>query len=140
MNFYEAHQAAKAAQANLVGSAQRLLKDTLESVFENSEVLNIAWAQRYSEYDDEGLYPGICGPIVNAFDEDEIVNLHRTDIWDKLPMYGNSVSTIGFDREVRIMKNTLDAIGAETLCAFVGGDENMVVVTREGVNCAHVGY
>ena len=67
--------AAKAANDASYKTLKDLTKDVIRaeiiSLFETySTMKNIVWAQKNSEYNDEGLYPGITGPYFDIDDDD----------------------------------------------------------------------
>lgn len=120
----EAVQAAEKAQADLIAAGKKALREVLTSSFENPEIQTIAWAQKYSEYDDEGLYPGITGPVINVVDGDDPME----GVWGWT--YGGGDAN-GFPEEYGNVKNMLDAVGEETICNIVGDDNNIVVAIRD---------
>lgn len=118
--------AATEAQRQLEVTGKAVLKQALTEVFSNPSIETVAWAQKHSEYNDEGLYPGITGPVINVVDADD----PTADLWDWAG-YGDS-SPGEFPEEQRLVKSVLDKIGEETICEIVGDDDNIVVASRQG--------
>ena len=125
-----------AAQANLVSASKRALTDVLSAVFSNPEVTDVAWGQKTSEYNDEGMYPGIMGPVINEFSivNDETGEVEETDLddwWSKLYDGYPPRTTYKFPVERAKVAAILEAIGPEILCEIVGDDEHVVIAERD---------
>lgn len=122
------------AEGALQRAGKTALRETLDLIFTNPEVKDVAWGQKTSDYDDEGMYPGFMGPVVNEFSTED-GDVEVDDWWSKLydGGYGRSTSiNEGFSRETRLLKTVLDKIGAETMCEIIGDDEHVVVAYRDG--------
>ena len=113
----EAREALDAAQAKLKAQARTTIEALIRDAFEDSDITNIAWAQKSSEYNDEGMYPGIVGPVVNVNEEGRQqwvgVVVHQTD--SRLPELTEALNLIG-----------------EEILSDIFGDEAYVIATRDG--------
>lgn len=117
----------KALDKQRLDLAKKALNDTLSEVFKNHDIESISWGQKYTEYNDEGMYEGISGPVVNVtIDPDE----NSWEWQDKICYHPDPIPS-GCAQQVRMLKDVLEAIGAKTLCDIVGGDEYVVTATRE---------
>lgn len=130
----------EAAQADFKKAAKRTLAEVLDDAFAQHEELDaIVWGVRVSEYDDEGMEPGVHGPRLFSTDED----IDREDLWDFVFSRG-PLDSSKFGDSSQIIAETLDAIGAEILTDIVGGmSQYWVFVTRNqfgptySINCEY---
>lgn len=103
-----------------------LLKEQIELLFAiYPDIQCIEWAQKYSEYNDEGMYPGVYGPVVDqTYDEDE------SFYWpDWLGWGGKGLS----DSRLTDLHNILHSAGADVLSDLYG-DEHRVTIKRDDTN------
>lgn len=121
--------AEKEAHEALIKTGRAELGATLAGLFEsNPDLENIVWGHKYSEYNDEGMYPGITGPKANADLGDE---LHVWDVLDDMGAWGSTSDPAGkFDKEVRVLSTLLNKLGEENLAEIIGGDEALIIVER----------
>lgn len=117
----------KALDKQRLDLAKKALNDTLSEVFKNHSIESISWGQKYTAYNDEGMYEGVSGPVINV----EIdPNGDRME-WQDAICYHPDPTPPDCIHQVKILKNVLDAIGSKTLCDIVGDDEYVVTATRE---------
>lgn len=137
----EALEAKARADAQVQKAAKAALKEVLHDAFQNPRIATVAWGQKYSEYNDEGMYPGIAGPVINVVDPED----PRADAWGWLGGWGTSTDD-DFPTEQRRIKTVLDKVGPEVLCEIVGDDEYMVYAVRSEnpdgfiIDYEHMGY
>lgn len=131
---------------NLEEDRQNIAKDhlqaTLTEIFtEYPEINIISWGQKDSEYDDEGMYPGVNGPVFNYDFFDEV----NKDNWNNLEMeiiqgYGSyrKSDTDGWEKifkapnAERKLMSALNDIGSELLVKiFDDADEYIVSAERK---------
>jgi hypothetical protein len=105
------------ATQDLDSLSKTVINDLVKDLLQADDINNVTWAQRGSEYSDEGMYPGIAGPFLNAELDD------RDDYYDY-------IDTDDYDKDPRIhdLKAALDAIG-EDILSDIFGDEYMVIAT-----------
>lgn len=140
MSLDEAIAASVAAHEQLVNVAKEELTDELGRLFAHRDVLTVSWGQKYSEYNDEGMYPGIMGPALNKFiiagEDTEVIEWEvgyhgSNDYFEALySRYGQENSHLS-DPRLTPLRELLNKIGAEVLAEIIGGDQNVVVAARE---------
>lgn len=114
-------------------AAKAALHDVLTDAFSNPEVHEISWGQKNSEYNDEGMYPGVHGPYVSGKEDEEMDWEHPAYRWVLGFEYGNKNPTEpAFREEEQSVKAVLEAIGEEVLCDVLGYDEYVVSAYRSG--------
>ncbi|MFI5405133.1 MAG: hypothetical protein ACHQ1D_01330 [Nitrososphaerales archaeon] len=95
----------------------------------NPGLTNIQWAQKASEYNDEGMYPGVFGPVANR-----PVSRDDGDGWDYMPAwlddYGDPDTPSPYDRYLGELRRILAAAGDEVL-SEVFGDSAKVAAIRD---------
>ncbi len=117
----------KALDNQRMNLAKKALNDTLAEVFKNLKIESISWGQKCTEYNDEGMYEGVSGPVVNvSLGEDE-----SSFEWQDKICYHPDPAPEGTANEIKMLKEVLIAIGAPTLCDIIGGDEYVITATRE---------
>lgn len=116
----EARAALDTAKTTLLSEAREAVNDALKELFADETVQTVRWAQKSSEYNDEGMYPGVAGPVVNFAGED------YGDHWEWLAGYNYSGPE---DNKAKNLKAVLELIGEEIL-SDVFGEENIVTVSR----------
>lgn len=126
MNLDAAIAAETEAHRAVVAVAKVELGALLAGIFAQPGVRDVAWGQKHSDYDDEGMYGGIMGPAINQF-SDEDGNIELDDWWDAL--YNERFD--GFVPEANRLSGLLNTIGPEVLCEIVGDDEHVVVAYEE---------
>lgn len=108
------------ARATLQTKGKQTLLAVVDEIFNaHPDIHDISWASKSSEYDDQGMYPGIAGPVAN---EDENYN-------DGYPEW---LYDYRFQQDPRLapLKQTLDLLGEDVLSELFG-DEEQVTVRRE---------
>jgi hypothetical protein len=116
----------KALDNQRIDLAKRALNDALSEVFKNHSIKSISWAQKYTEYNDEGMYEGVSGPVVNV----DLEGLERYEWQDKICYHPDPLPA-GCAKEVKMLQEVLRAIGPRTLCDIIGDDEYVITATRE---------
>lgn len=124
-----AKQRVKEANELIQELAKSTLDDLIRFIFNvHPGMLGIEWAQKSSEYDDQGIYYGVYGPVL----------LDLNDHDDSYPNWlyrGEDVPT-----ELAELKTLLDSLGPEVLVRMFG-DEEVVTVTRDmKFSTRYVGY
>ena len=119
----EARKLVDGAEATLRDSAKGVIKTAIGQLLEQDDIGAIAWGCKSSEYNDEGMYPGVHGPIVLEKDEDE---------WDEIlynhDLQGYSYPESPTDPRLLELKKALNLIGEDILCEIFG-DEHVVVAS-----------
>jgi hypothetical protein len=117
----QAREQLNAARKTLVEEARGTIEETLIPIFQhNPDIDVVTWAQKSSEYDDEGMYPGIHGPI--GLTEEEAENEDRFPDW----LYGYTEKK---DDRLSSLTKVLTTIGDEVL-SEIYGDQNVVTAQR----------
>lgn len=130
MSALETVQAArtKVDEANEVlrSTAKEAVKEGLDTVFADPSVTLVMFAQKSSEYDDEGMYPGVYGPDIREgeYNIDQILD----DRWEELDGLLGYGSLPTDPRGVQL-KAVLEAVGDDVLSDLFG-DESVVFVTK----------
>lgn len=106
------------AEQNLRTNAKTAINTELKRLFSDDTVETVQWSQRESEYNDEGMYDGVHGPVLNLprWEEDR-------GNW----AYGYSGQTT--DPILSDLSTILASVGAEILSDLYG-DAAVVTVTR----------
>lgn len=107
--------------------AKDILNRALTEVFTNPEIKFVGWGEKFSEYDDEGMYPGISGPFFNV----DYHSVKREDeSWNTIHecLFGSGEET--FLSEYSNLKKILEGIDTPLLCQIVGDDDYVVVAKR----------
>lgn len=134
----EARRVVAHAEGTLREKAKDAVREGLDAAFAHAGVTAVVFAQKSSEYNDEGMYPGVFGPQVLELPEDVEVDLYELahdydgeySTYDMLYGYGSKE----VDPRVSKLKEVLDAIG-EDILSDLFGDECLVLVTK-----GHNGY
>lgn len=109
------------AKKMIKDQAEKSIKEELVKIFSDVDVDAVQWSQKSSEYNDEGMYPGIHGPyFVTVTNGDEHINRE---------LYGYGQTPV--PPELESLKRILDCIGDDIL-SEIFGDENVNTVTRSG--------
>ena len=115
------------ADADLALSAlrrggQEVLNNTVKELLQKDGVSVVIWAARSSEYNDEGMYPGIIGPFINpeGFDPEEGIDPFLEEQAYEL-LYGEHP----IDPRAKELEAVLNALGDEII-SDIYGDQNMV--------------
>jgi hypothetical protein len=106
---------------------------------------NIQFAQKASEYTDEGMYPGVFGPVANRAESSD----EDAEYYGYLPAwlddyYGEDKPS-SYDESLGELRRILNATGEDVL-SEIFGDTARVIITRgekEGtisVKSHYVGY
>lgn len=120
-----ARAAADTARVTLESEAQGVLDENFTLIFKNNPTIqSISFGVKSSEYNDEGMYPGIAGPVVSE-NEDGDSGLDDYESRDWLYDYNASV-----EPRVQGLKATLDLIG-EDILTQIYGDEYVVTASRK---------
>lgn len=107
------------AKKSLQSQAKFAVGEALDDIFAaHEDVMKIQWAQKSSPYNDEGMYDGVHGPVINNEDDDRYCPrwTYRYDA----PL----------DPRAKELKAVLEAIGEEIL-SDIFGDENIVTAERQ---------
>ena len=124
----EARQQITEAQKVLRDAAEKTVKDELEKLFTDPTIQNVTWAQKAGEYNDEGMYPGVFGPAINAFeglvDRASIRDWSYEDGYDMIYYGGMTV-----DPRAKRFEEVLNALGDDILSDMFG-NENVTVAVR----------
>lgn len=126
----EARQAVVNAESTLRKQSKAALQETLTEVFKNPAIRDVNWGAKEGEYDDEGMIPGVHGPVFNLLDEDgDPIDEH---ISYNLNLTGyESTSVFGqFATEGRLLKELLTDIGGGVLTELFG-EEHIVTAERD---------
>lgn len=119
----EARKRIDQAQAEIKSLAKQSIRDAVQAVFDNyPDVETVAWAQKHSEYNDEGMYPGLFGPVINAERDDDGSYGYDSFVYD---YHGTKI-----DDRLGALHQVLEAIGTEEL-SDIFGDEYSVTAERE---------
>lgn len=112
------------AESLLQHNAKQVLNDVVLAVFRrDSEITSVSWAQKSSEYNDEGMYHGVFGPAINQpYDG-------SGSSWYDL---GWTTSYVPVPTELRGVEEVLKALGVDIL-AQIFGDEAIVNARRINV-------
>lgn len=131
---------------NLEQDRHKLAKDhivaTLTEIFREFPNINIiSWGQKSSEYNDEGMYTGIHGPVFNH----DFTEGGDGPAWDSLEMeiiqgYGDyrRNDTDGWDKILEAptasekLMGALNEIGEDLLVDIFDADEYILSAVREG--------
>lgn len=115
------------AQKVLSNKAKDAVREGLDEVFADPSVKVVIFAQKSSEYNDEGMYPGVFGPEVRTEDVnvDQLIDDRWDEFYDLLYGYGNSAA----DPRAPKLKAALEAVGQEVLSDLFG-NECLVFVTK----------
>lgn len=134
--LHEANAALRAAKEEHKAAAKEELGSVLSGIFESDpSIHHVVWGQKYSEYNDEGMYPGISGPVINSslgiVDEEngELVEIDL-DGWWNVCAYPGEDSDPQYQEQQDLLSTTLSEIGEDVLCEIVGEDEHVVVAQR----------
>lgn len=113
----EAREKVNEGTRTLEYEAKAAIKDCVDYILSVPGIDCVSWSQKSSEYDDEGMYPGVWGPVINdPFSADD------GGEW----AYGyGSVLT---DPRCESLKKVLEAIGSDIL-SNIFGDEYAVDAT-----------
>ena len=120
----EARERIKSAREVLEKESEATIKETVESILSsNPDIDIIRWGHRSSEYDDEGMYPGIVGPIVQSREE--------FDAEDNYPdwIYRDEYKS---DKRLSTLVTALNSIG-EDILSDLYGDQAVVTIERSWV-------
>jgi hypothetical protein len=120
------------AEKTLRVKAKDAVREGLDAAFADGTVKAVLFAQKGSEYNDEGMYPGVFGPRV--LDTDGEINIEElahdydgnTPVYDMLYGYGKPEPV---DSRLSSLKTALDSIGEDVLSDLFG-DECIVLVTK----------
>lgn len=55
----------KNSRQNVIQEAKRAIKWEVQQLLAEPDIEVVSWAQKTSEYTDEGMYPGVFGPAFN---------------------------------------------------------------------------
>jgi hypothetical protein len=141
MSLDAAIAAEREAHEQLVKAAKEALTDELGRLFADKSVMTVAWGQKYSEYNDEGMYPGIMGPALNQFiiagEDTQVIEWEVEDYFEGLyERYGQENPHLT-DPRLRPLRELLNKIGAETLAEIIGGDQDVIVAARTDASGAY---
>lgn len=118
-------------------NAKSAINETLKAVFADETVQSVAWSQKNSEYNDEGMYPGFHGPVLNDAPVEDI----RDWAYDSQWLFGYDRAEV--DPKLAELKDVLEAVGEEILVELYD-DEAVVVAQRRGdklvIQVESVGY
>lgn len=122
-NLQQARREIDNANRLLKDEAEKTIRDELERIFiANPTFKTIDWAQKHSEYNDEGMYEGVFGPVANEISAEEQRN---DDDWpDWLYGYGGTKVV----DELKELHSILNAVGEEVL-SDIFGDECRVTAS-----------
>lgn len=113
--------------------AKMALHQVLTEVFEENPDINIiSWGQKNSEYNDEGMYPGIQGPVFNY-------NFSDKRDWDDLEW--DIIMGYGYRRKdhegwsgilerpqaAKKLKEMLEGIGEDLMVAIMGNEDEYII-------------
>lgn len=119
----DAKEKIETAQAYLRVAAEKTINASVLSVLSTPHNYSVAWAAKSSEYNDEGMYPGISGPYLNVGVVDGVFDWDRMmdDRWEILMDNGTSNEPV-----LSELTEILNLIGEEIL-SDIFGDEHLVV-------------
>lgn len=122
----EARKSLDEANEILKKESKNALREAISKVFDdNPNAQGIGWAQKDSEYNDEGMYPGVFGPAFT--DLDPLQENSFRDLWHSAPwVYGDGGKT---DPRLIELEEVLAALGSQVLSELFG-DENIVIARR----------
>lgn len=123
----KAREDLEAAKKILEEQSKSSIKEELERLFHEDPTINaIQWSQKDSEYDDEGMYPGVFGPYFVMDSDDEDANGYG-----RFPreLYGYDSSPI--PPELQKLQEILSCLGSEILSSLFG-DANVSTATFDG--------
>lgn len=130
MSALEAVQAAREqvaeAEKILRDKAKEAIREGLDVIFADPKVSIVAFAQKASEYNDEGMYPGVYGPQV--LEDNANVDQLMDDRWENfedLLGYGSFTA----EPRAKLLETALNSVG-ETVLSDLFGDECLVFVTK----------
>jgi hypothetical protein len=116
------------AKAAISTQAKSVLKGVVEKIFdENPDIQTIAWAQKASEYNDEGMYPGLFGPVANPEPDED--GDYRGYGYSSNWLYPSYNDKFVVAPQLKELDETLQAIGEDEL-SQIFGDEHSVTVTN----------
>jgi hypothetical protein len=114
------------AQRELESSAKSVINEAVKELLDSPDISNVVWAQKSSEYNDEGMYPGVAGPHLNVEGvDDDFDPYDLEDRWGLMETYGS------VDQRASDLKKVFDLLGEEILSDLFG-DEHLVVATLNG--------
>lgn len=119
----EAREKLNSANHILFTSAKSEIGAELTRLFANPSITSIQWAQKASEYNDEGMYPGVFGPVKNqpGFDEEP---------WPSwIDGYGYDTPGWAYDG-MDDLKKVLNLLG-EDILSEIFGDECRIMAVRD---------
>ena len=106
------------AKQELSGEAKSVLRDEVYRILtENEDIKNVAWGHKSSEYNDQGMYPGVAGPIINSVEDLNDYNSYEW-LWSYKPE--------PTDERLKDLETILNALGEEIL-TDIFGDEQCVI-------------
>lgn len=115
-----ARSAIDAANSELNSIAKEAINESVKQLLMYPDVRYVSFAQKGSEYNDEGMYPGVFGPAINepfsVFDGEE-GNDDRWDSW--IYEYRPDVPN---DPRLRDLYDILNGIGEEILSSIFGDE------------------
>lgn len=104
------------AKFHLLDVAKGTLNDAVKVLLKNPDIENVAWAAKSSEYNDEGMYPGVVGPHLNIGEDDD---------YDRWVYDYDSKSD---DARTKLLAEIL-AVTGEDVLTEIFGDEAKVTAT-----------
>lgn len=122
-NLRDAKEKIETAQAYLRVAAEKTIGASVRDILSKPHNYSVVWAAKSSEYNDEGMYPGISGPYLNVGVEEGVFDWDRMmdDRWEIL--MGDGTSN---DPALSELNEVLSLIGEEIL-SDIFGDEHLVV-------------
>lgn len=117
----EARKRMKEAETVLRNEAKSAINSAVLALLE-SGASSVSWAQKGSEYNDEGMHPGVFGPVLNH-PYCELEDRWDDEIWYDVLYGGHRV-----DPKLEALKSILNDVGDEIL-SDIFGDECVVDAT-----------
>lgn len=116
----EARQRMKEAEEVLRREAKNAINSAVLALLE-AGATSVSWAQKSSEYNDEGMYPGVFGPVLD--------HPYHTleDRWEDEKWYDVLYGSES-DSKAQALKDILENVGDEIL-SDIFGDECVVDAT-----------
>lgn len=109
------------ARRGLLKAGYEAIKSELTEIFKDPEVQTVRWGQKTSPYNDEGMYDGLTGPVLNP----EVEETRWGTSHDWLYDYGVVV-----DSRLKALADVLNQLSVELLCEIIGDDEYVVTAER----------
>lgn len=125
-----ARNAIETAQTSLRSVAKTAIREECEKIFALPGITSVSWAQKSSEYNDEGMYEGVYGPVLNRpYDPTDDEAGADDDRWERwydvlYPGYGSSSAT---DHRLKPLADILNGLG-QVILSDIFGDECAVDV------------